>query len=368
MTKIYSMIALLLFTTAAFSQAPRRLITATTSGSWTSASTWTTTGSPTTPGNNDSVVIAQGVSVNISGNGITLPLTNSVLDIFGTLVFNEPAGSGKTNDLNITTTTALPVALIRLSGTATITKGTDGNGTGNINVVVNGGSTQIKYSTNGVAGVPPGQTAGPTITGPAFAQNTTGNPQYFTTGSAASLPVLISLFKASNTGTNITLNWTSQQETNSRFYIIEKSANGSNWQEIGTVAAAGFSGMATNYQFSDDKAAEVNYYRIKMVDNDGKYSYTTTLTVRSQNRAVNVSLFPNPTSSSVNISIGQGLAQQGFTIHVMNHNGQVLARRQILDGTSALSFDVSGYKSGTYTVEIIFANGVRDTHKLVVIR
>jgi len=372
MTKIYKTIALLLLTVSAFSQSPRRLIKATTSGSWTSAATWTTTGTPLTPGSNDSIVIATGVNVSISGNGTTLQVTNSVLDIFGTLTFNEPAGN-QLNDLQIVTNTTLPVAVIRVAASGSIVKGSNGNGTGNIHVVVNGGVSQLKYTTD-LSDIPPsepvlaGQTAGPAITGPAFAQNTSTQPQYFTTGSSASLPVSISLFKAATAGSAVTLSWTSLQEINAQSYVIEKSANGSNWQEIGSVPATGFSGVATNYHFSDDKAADLNYYRIKVIDNDGQYRYTSILTVRSQNRAVNVSLFPNPTAGSVNISIGQSLSQQGFTIHVMNHNGQVLARRQIVDGTSTLSFDVSNYKPGTYTVEILFANGVRDTHKLVVIR
>lgn len=370
MTKIYSTIALVLLTVSAFSQS-RRLIKATTSGNWNAATTWTTTGSPTTPSANDSIVIAAGVNVTLISSAT---VTNSVLDIFGTLTINEANGASQSIDLNMTTNTTLPVVVIRIAGSGSIVKGIDRNGVGQINVVVNGNAaqTQLKYSTQPPASetAPAGQANGPVINGPAFAQNVgpAGNPKYFTTGSAAALPVSIGLFKATAATSGVTLNWTSLQEINAQLYIIEKSGNGTNWQEIGSVPANGFSGVATNYQFSDSKATEVNFYRIKVIDNDGKYKYTNTLTVRTLNKDINVSIFPNPAVNSVNISIGQQLAKQGFTVHVMNHNGQLISRRQVVEGTSALSFDVSTFKTGTYTFDIQFTGGTRESHKLVIVK
>lgn len=372
MTKMYSTIALLLLTVTAFSQ-QKRLIKATTSGSWNSAATWTTTGSPATPGDNDSIVIAAGVNVTIPS---TFTVTNCVLDIFGTLTFNEPNGNSA-RDLNIVTNTTLPVAVIRIAGSGSIVRGTAGtnNGRGRLIVIIgaSNGPAQVKYSSKpGVdvvqTEVQPGQTMGPTINGPAFAQNTNSEPRFFITGSAASLPVKIGLFNATSAGTSVSINWTSIEEINSQVYIVEKSTNNINWQEIGTVAAVGNATMATKYQFTDDKPAEVNYYRLKMIDIDGRVRYSGTLVMRSQTRGANISLFPNPAVNSVNISIGQNLVKQGFTIHVLNHNGQVVSVRQIAEGVSALAFDVSRLQTGTYTMNIQFTGGVRESHKLVVVR
>ncbi|HTL09409.1 MAG TPA: hypothetical protein VL307_14160, partial [Chitinophagaceae bacterium] len=227
MTKIYSILALLVLASTSFGQA-RRLVKASSSGNWDVAGTWTTTGLPATPLNNDSIVIPAGITVTVAGtNGVNFALSNSIIDIFGTLVFNTPNGTTKKNDISISTTTTAPVYVVRIASTGSIIAGSGGNGSGNLNVLVNGGTSQIKYSTAGVAGVPVGQSAGPTIVGPAFAQNTAlpTNPAYFTTGSAAALPVSISLFKAALAGNSVTLNWTSLQEINSSAYIVEKSDN-----------------------------------------------------------------------------------------------------------------------------------------------
>ncbi|HTL10832.1 MAG TPA: T9SS type A sorting domain-containing protein, partial [Chitinophagaceae bacterium] len=140
----------------------------------------------------------------------------------------------------------------------------------------------------------------------------------------------------------------------------------SNWYELGTVAAAGNAGVATKYQFADNKAAAINYYRLRIVDNDGRYIYSNVIVVRAQDINTNISLFPNPAVNNVNITIGRGLAQHGFTLNIINHNGQMVARKQVIDGTSTLSLDVSHLKSGNYTLDILFANGVREAHKLVI--
>ena len=375
MTKLYSTTLLLLLAAAAFGQ-PRRLIKATSSGDWGAAATWTTTGNPTTPGNNDSIVIASGVTVSISGNGTTYNVQDAIVDIFGTLVFNEASGATKHNNLNIVTASSNPVPIVRLATGATITKGSSANGTANINAYVGGtvvggnivgGTPQLKYSTGSVSGVPAGQTAGPTINGPAFAQNTTGQPLYFTTGSNAALPLTLTMFKASVNGNNVVINWTSQQEINTQMFLIERSTNGSSWKQVGAVPArGGASGVATNYQFEDIGAPALSYYRIKIVDNDGKTTYTSTLMTRLTNSDINVSIFPNPAVNSVNISIGSNLSQQGFTVNVLNHTGQLIAHRQIGAGTSVLSFDLTNYKTGMYTFDILFTGGTRETHKLVV--
>jgi len=368
MTKFYSTIVLLVLAVAAFGQS-RRLIKATTSGSWTSAATWTTTGNPTIPTDNDSIVIASGVTVTfgVSG-GSSITLQNVIVDVFGFLVFDEPNGASKSNDLTIYTTSNNPVPIVRLATGATISKGVDNTGKGNIYANVNNTGTQVKYSTNAVTPAPlAGQTAGPTITGPAFAQNTTGQPLYFTTGSNAALPLTLTMFKAAVNGNNVVLNWTSQQEINTQSFIIERSTNGSSWAQVGTVPAKGnASGVATNYQFEDNNAPAISYYRIRIVDVDGKTTFTGTLVTRLKNSDINVSIFPNPAVNSVNISIGNNLSQQGFTINVLNHMGQLVARRQIGAGTSVVSFDLTNYQTGTYTFDMRFSGGTREAHKLVV--
>ncbi len=368
MKNFYLTIALLILMFGLHAQ--RRLIKANVSGNWTAASTWTTTGSPFTPGDNDSIVIATDATVTISGNGSAINVLNSVMDIYGHLVISEPSANNRVNSLNMSTQTSnIAAVVIRLAGNATIAKGSNGNGTGQINIIVNQANTQLKYSTATVSGVPTGQTAGPTVTGPAFAQNTFNQqPMYFTTGSNASLPVTISVFRAATSGNNVVLNWTIAQNINTKTFLVEKSNNGNNWQQIGALQADNFAGTAGNYQYVDVSVAPTNYYRLKMVDLDGKITYSSILVYRPGNAGLTTSVFPNPTAGNLNISIGNVLSQKAFTLHIFNQSGQLLNRRQIGAGTNVLSIDLSAYKAGNYVLEMLFTGGDRQRHQFSIVK
>jgi hypothetical protein len=366
MRKIIGAVALLAIAVSANAQ--RTLIKATTSGSWQTTAIWSL---GRLPANNDSVVIAAGVTVGITGNGTTIALSNVIVDIFGNLAFDEPSGASKTNDLDITTTTSnIAVPVVRIANGASIAKRNAGNGTGRIRIIVNGvtANTQIKYSTGTVSPAPGiGQTAGTTIAGPAFAQNTFNQqPLYFTTGSAASLPLSLTGFRAGINGKNITLNWTSLQEINTQSFVIEKSSNGIGWQSIGSIAAAGSVSVPKNYQFTDTKGADINYYRLKIIDINGSASYSSVLAVKLNDAATNISVFPNPAVNSVNIGVGRIPATHGFTLNIFNPNGQRVTSQQVAAGTNVLSLDISHFASGNYTIDIKFADGTSETRKLMI--
>ena len=348
--------------------AQRTLIKASTSGSWQTTATWSL---GRLPASNDSIVIAAGATVSISGNGTTIALTNVIVDIFGHLVFDDPAGASKTNDLDITTTSSnIAIPVVRIANGGSIALRNAGNGTSRIRVIVNGvvAKTQIKYSTGTVSPAPGvGQTAGATISGPAFAQNTFNQqPLYFTTGSAASLPLSLSGFRAGINGKNITLSWTSLQEINTQSFVIDKSSNGIGWQSIGSVAAAGSVSVPKNYQFTDTKGADINYYRLKIIDINGSASYSSVLAVKLNDVATNVSVFPNPAVNSVNIGVGRIPASHGFTLSIFNPGGQRVTTQQVAAGTNVLSLDISHYAAGNYTIDIKFADGTSETRKLMI--
>ena len=67
------------------------------------------------------------------------------------------------------------------------------------------------------------------------------------------------------------LNWEVASESNNNKYIIERSDDGENWSEIGTVKSIGNHTSTYNYEYLDDrnKARDV-YYRLSVEDNDGK--------------------------------------------------------------------------------------------------
>lgn len=98
--------------------------------------------------------------------------------------------------------------------------------------------------------------------------------------SSSSLPVDLVEFTAKQSGSSILLQWKTTQEINCNRYEIEKGRNTQLFGLAKTVAAKGNSTTISNYSAADNNPAEgTNYYRLKIVDNDGSFSYSKIIAV-----------------------------------------------------------------------------------------
>jgi hypothetical protein len=106
-----------------------------------------------------------------------------------------------------------------------------------------------------------------------------------TSGSACtvSMPVELIIFEAKErlSGSSAFLHWTTASEKNAEYFSVEKSLDGLNFTEIGTVKARGNSSSIANYEYSDFQFNESSYYRLKITDTDGTYKYSKTISLIS---------------------------------------------------------------------------------------
>jgi hypothetical protein len=102
------------------------------------------------------------------------------------------------------------------------------------------------------------------------------------------LPVQLVNFDGKATNKNIGLNWKVSKETNTDYYLVERSVNGIDFTNQGkvytgsTLIAAGTDKI---YGFTDPSPANgSNYYRLRMVDKDGKYSYSPVIKIQFEEK------------------------------------------------------------------------------------
>ena len=183
----------------------------------------------------------------------------------------------------------------------------------------------------------------------------------------STLPVILTGFSAVLNSKTITLDWSTMQEVNANNFVIERSADGSVWNAIGTVTAKGNSATQTDYTFTDETpGAGINYYRLKMTDLDNRYEYTEVKVIRSSSVVSSVSFFPNPARDYVNVSLGQASGAE-LTIRLVNLSGQVLQEKKAAGG-GIVSFPVQQYTAGLYILVVTGADGSRETSKLMISR
>ncbi|MEZ4686314.1 MAG: T9SS type A sorting domain-containing protein [Bacteroidia bacterium] len=132
----------------------------------------------------------------------------------------------------------------------------------------------------------------------------------------------------------VDLRWLTSNESNSDYFVVEKSADLEQFHALSRVKAENLSGIQS-YEFTDRTAMEsVNYYRLKQVDLDGSYSYSSTIEVAFDNElAEQIQLYPNPAKDQIGLQLpigkyelnlfdptGRNLQQSAFEVQFADHN------------------------------------------------
>ena len=116
---------------------------------------------------------------------------------------------------------------------------------------------------------------------------------------------------------------------------------------IGTVAAAGSSRSARTYALTDGRlptGAATLYYRLRLVDADGTFSYSPVRTVALAGAAAGLALYPNPAHGGAASLTG---AAPGTVVTVYDALGRPVATTTAdASGTAALALQAGSYPVG----------------------
>ncbi len=141
------------------------------------------------------------------------------------------------------------------------------------------------------------------------------------------LPVTMTEFKAVYSGGISRLSWNTAQEINSSHFEIERSTDGNSFTRLGNVAAIGSSTIKTNYAFNDiHPATGINYYRLKMVDKDGKFTYSNIVTVNVSIKGNTLTaIYPSPFVDKVNVTVANETATRA-EVEIFDNTGKLAVK------------------------------------------
>jgi hypothetical protein len=168
--------------------------------------------------------------------------------------------------------------------------------------------------------------------------------------SCTSLPANGINLTAALNGSDVQLNWKTQSEINSNYFVIERSTDGINFSSIGTKQAAGNSSIELTYsQVDPNMSVPAYYYRLKLVDIDGRFSYSNIALVRKSG-IKGVKVFPNPVTSQVNIEFSN--AKGNYEITVYNQLGQNVISKAVTISSTVQYVNLSKgtLASGSYLI------------------
>lgn len=176
------------------------------------------------------------------------------------------------------------------------------------------------------------------------------------TTSGGIVPIRLTSFNGVKDINKVQLKWQTTSEQNSKYFDVEFSENGNLWSSIGTVDAAGNSSVQRNYGLLHNTPVNgVNYYRLKQVDINGNFSYSSIVAINFTIKGVNInSVYPNPFVSQLKIDISSD-RNEVVRIQLSDNMGRVLRvfNSSVQKGVNRVLVDnLAGLSPGIYNVEV----------------
>ena len=157
----------------------------------------------------------------------------------------------------------------------------------------------------------------------------------------------------------VELKWETASEINNDYFIVQRSVDNVNFEDIDKVAGNGNSNIVIEYSSYDfDVPDGIIYYRLKQVDYDGSTEYSNIRFVR-KNASNDLVIYPNPSHGIFNIE-----SSQPIEIIVSSISGQVI-RRFNFDENSKNIIDLSNNPKGVYVLSIL-SNNETITKRIIV--
>ncbi|MBE9466296.1 PQQ-dependent sugar dehydrogenase [Dyadobacter subterraneus] len=164
------------------------------------------------------------------------------------------------------------------------------------------------------------------------------------------LPVDLISFTGVSGNEGVRLNWKTAMEKDFRQFDVEYSTNAKSFSQVGSVYPKN-SVTGSEYQFFHSvNSAQTLYYRLKMVDQDDSFKYSTIISIDSGNENVSAN-FVRP--SLIDSKMMHLLIEEPFnSFELVSANGNVLMRKDITNESGDLNIPVESVSSGMYIVRL----------------
>jgi hypothetical protein len=170
----------------------------------------------------------------------------------------------------------------------------------------------------------------------------------YITNIGSTLPVNWLSFTGRAIHGNVELNWSTASELNNSHFEIQRSANAIDFSTIGSVVAGTNPSVVNNYQFLDvNPLIGVSYYRLKQVDIDGKYSFSSIIQINGTPLS-EIKIYSDAEALHLLVPASVSGSSIAFIYDVA---GRLMQKQQVLPGRNVIS--TAGLSGGNYFVQLV---------------
>lgn len=170
----------------------------------------------------------------------------------------------------------------------------------------------------------------------------------------SALPVEMLDFRAQFVGRMVKVSWSTLSEYNTDYFEVYKSNDGTFFEKMETVQAAGHSSFQRDYASYDvNPSDKITYYKIKQYDINGTKSETKTIGLLTPLHAQDISVVPNPVSSVSSITFNSD-KKEFNRVSVVDVSGKILLQEEIEvnEGANVYTFNTDDLNEGIYFLEL----------------
>ncbi len=180
------------------------------------------------------------------------------------------------------------------------------------------------------------------------------------------LPVKLLNLQASASGNDVLVTWSTASEINNKGFEVESSTDEVNFNYVGFVKGANNSQSVRNYSLTDVNAMNTNvgnviYYRLKQLDNNGRFTYSNVVAVNKEGEGKDVvAVFPNPFNEAYQLAFTTNAATKAL-VETVDMQGKVLLSKtvEVNNGINNVSIPESAeLQAGIYFVRVTLNNQV----------
>ncbi len=182
----------------------------------------------------------------------------------------------------------------------------------------------------------------------------------------STLPVELQSFTGKTNPKMNDLTWLTASEKNVNRFELQRSADGKFFDGLYSLRATNTTAQQT-YNYSDIDPIIRAFYRLKMIDNDGTFEYSNTITLSRNNATANaVVIAPNPTNGTVKVTYETAAATDViFTINNLLGQELYTLKAAAQEGANEQYIDLSELPPAVYTLSLIRGGTERIVRKIV---
>jgi len=168
---------------------------------------------------------------------------------------------------------------------------------------------------------------------------------------SSALPIELSAFTLEQEKNMINLYWQTASEKNNQWFIVQRSSNGKDWENLLRIEGAVNSSSVKNYKAEDSHPLiGTSYYRLKQIDTGGQFSYSGIESINfAEQLNAELKLYPNPCRSELFLSSATCSFEN---LLVMNVFGEPVPMTITALSKGNFLLDIKELPSGYYLVRV----------------